>query len=157
MTVDSKFVSGRRKLRFTTLQDILFDAERLVAAPQAKTLGNWPLDQLLLHLAIGVNGSIDGISGRAPGIVRFLGPVLKYWVLRRGLSPGFRLPRKLEAVAFPAGTSPEAALQKLRAAVERVKTEKMSARHPVFGRLSHDEWRAFHLRHAELHLSFVIP
>ncbi|MBX9787841.1 MAG: DUF1569 domain-containing protein [Pirellulales bacterium] len=29
--------------------------------------------------------------------------------------------------------------------------------HPVIGRLSVDQWNRFHLRHAELHLSFFVP
>jgi len=27
---------------------------------------------------------------------------------------------------------------------------------PVEGRIRHDQWRYFHLRHAELHLSFQV-
>ena len=29
--------------------------------------------------------------------------------------------------------------------------------HPVIGRLSAAQWNKFHLRHAELHLSFFVP
>ena len=156
MQVDAKQGPGRRRLRFTTLDEIVHDAERLVAAKNARTLGNWSLDRLLSHLAIAVDGSIDGISGQAPGMIRLLGPLLKHWVLKRGLSPGFRLPKKLEAAAFPAGSSPDEAFRKLRSAVARTAAERMTARHPVFGKLSHAEWEQFHLRHAELHLSFAI-
>jgi hypothetical protein len=31
----------------------------------------------------------------------------------------------------------------------------MTARHPVLGKLTHDQWKQIHLRHAELHLSFA--
>jgi hypothetical protein len=157
VSVNSKSVPGRRQLRFASLSDVVFDAERLVAAPNAKTIGNWPLDQLLTHLAIGIDGSIDGISGKAPFVVRLVGPFIKARVFKNGLSPGFRLPKKLEAVAFPVGASPQEALEQLRGAVRRTENEKMTAVHSVFGKLSHDEWLQFHLRHAELHLSFAIP
>ena len=157
MSVNSKMVQGRRKLRFASLNEVVDDAERLVAAPNAKTLGNWPLDQLLSHLAIAINGSIDGITGKAHLAIRLAGPFLKGWVFKRGMSPGFRLPKNLEAVAFPPGSSSEEALEKLRLAVQRTQSEKMTARHPVFGKLTHEEWLQFHLRHAELHLSFAIP
>ena len=157
MSVDSKSVQGRRKLHFSSLGDVVLDAERLVAAPNAKTLGNWPLDQLLTHLAIAIHSSIDGIPGKANWMVRLVGPLIKGRVLKRGMSPGFRLPKKLETLAFPPASSPEKALSKLRSAVERTKTEQMTACHPVFGKLSHEEWERFHLRHAELHLSFAIP
>lgn len=156
-SINSKTVQGRRKLRFTTLNDVIEDAARLVASPNPKTLGNWPLDQLLSHLAIAVTGSLDGITGQANWIVRLFGPFIKHRVLKNGMSPGFRLPKKMEAVAFPAGASPQEALEKLRAAIRRTDTETMTARHPVFGKLTHDEWLQFHLRHAELHLSFAIP
>jgi hypothetical protein len=33
----------------------------------------------------------------------------------------------------------------------------MTARHPVLGKLTHEEWTQLHLRHAELHLSFAVP
>lgn len=144
-------------MHFATLTEVVADAERLVASPDAKTLGNWSLDRLLNHLAVAVASSIDGIPGRAGWFVRLIGPLLKRRVLRRGMSPGFRLPKKLEAVAFPAGASPGEALEKLRSAVRRTETERMTARHPVFGPLTHEEWTQFHLRHAELHLSFVVP
>ena len=29
--------------------------------------------------------------------------------------------------------------------------------HPIFGKLTHDEWIAINLRHAELHLGFQVP
>lgn len=146
----------RRKLRFASLDEALFDAERLVAAPNAKTLGNWSLDRLLSHLAVAIDGSIDGVPGQANRLLRLVGPLIKGWVFRRGLSPGVRLPKNLEAIAFPSGSSPEEALGKLKSAIERTKSQRMTACHPVFGKLTHEEWNLFHLRHAELHLSFAI-
>lgn len=157
MTVSSYYVQGRRRLRFATLSDVVIDAEQLVATPDAKTLGNWPLDRLLTHLAVAIEASIDGVPGKANWMVRLLGPLIKRWVFKRGMSPGFRLPRKLEAIAFPPGSSPKEAVRKLRSAIERTKTERMTSSHPVFGKLTHEEWNQFHLRHAELHLSFAIP
>ena len=156
VSINSKSIRDRRSLRFSCLNDVIADAERLVASPNPRTLGNWPLDQLLTHLAIGINGSLDGISGKAPLFIRLVGPLIKRRVFQHGLSPGFRLPKKLEAVAFPAGASPQQALEQLRAAVQRTDIETMTVIHPVFDRLTHDEWLQFHLRHAELHLSFAI-
>ena len=68
MPVDTKHVSARRKLRFTSLDAMLAEAERLVASPYTRTLGNWPLDRLLTHLTLAMNSSIDGISARALGL-----------------------------------------------------------------------------------------
>lgn len=157
MTVDPRRVQGRRRLRFADWNEMLLDAERLVASPGARTLGNRPLDQLLTHLAFAVNGSIDGLAERGAWHLRLIGPLVKKRALRDGFPAGFRAPVKSELRAFPPGRSPLEALEALRAAVRRTETETMSAAHPYLGKLTHDEWLQFHLRHAELHLSFVVP
>ena len=157
MTVDTATVQGRRKLTFRSFDEVLADAERLVSSPNTKMLGNWPLSQLLTHLASTINGSIDGMSTKAPWFFRLIGPVVKRRILKNGMSPGFKLPKAREANAFPAASSPQEALGKLRAAVGRLKEERMTARHPFFGKLTHEEWTRLHLRHAELHLSFAMP
>jgi hypothetical protein len=152
-----KSVVGRRQLRYATLADMLADAERLVESPSTRLLGNWPLDKLLTHLATGVNASIDGIPARAPWFLRLAGVFLKRRFLTKQLSAGFKLPKTVEADFFPPADSPAAALAMLRGAVDRLRTERMTARHPVLGKLTHDEWSQLHLRHAELHLSFALP
>jgi len=157
MTVDTATVQGRRKLTFRSFDEVLADAERLVSSPNTKILGNWPLSQLLTHLATGINSSIDGISAKAPWFLRLIGPFVKRRIMKNGMSPGFKLPKGRETAAFPAASSPQEALGKLRAAVGRLKQERMTARHPFFGKLTHEEWTRLHLRHAEMHLGFAVP
>jgi hypothetical protein len=157
MTVETATVQGRRKLTFRSFDEVLADAERLVSSPNTTTLGNWPLSQLLTHLTKGINGSIDGISGKAPWFLRLIGPIVKGRIIKNGMSPGFKLPKGREAESFPAAPSPQEALGKLRDAVGRLKQERMTARHPFFGKLTHEEWTRLHLRHAEMHLSFAVP
>jgi len=159
MSVNSTAVQGRRKLKFHSLEDVLAEAERLIASPDTRTIGNWPVSQLVTHLAIAINASIDGIEGvevKPPLMLRLLGPLLKRRVLSRGLPAGFKLPKSLEATAYPVVESPQAAVDLLRAAIERTSREPMNARNPVFGRLTHDEWTRFHLQHSAMHLSFAI-
>ncbi len=156
MSINTKTVRGRRRLRFASFDELLVEAERLAAAPQVRMLGNWPFDRLLIHLAAAVHGSIDGIDETVPGVIRYFGPLLKHWGLRRGFPAGFRLPKGFEAKVFPPGPATAEALQLLRAALDRTRSETMATVHPVFGRLTHDEWIQFHLRHAELHLSFAV-
>jgi hypothetical protein len=153
--VNTKTVAGRRVLHFNSLDEVVVDATRLVSSPNTRMLGNWPLAQLLTHLATAINGSIDGISARAPWYVRIAAPLIKRRLLTRGMPPGFRLPRQVEPAFFPSAASPQAALETFRSEVARTKNEMMSARHPVLGKLSHNEWNRLHLRHAELHLSFA--
>src|ERR1700685_3842011 len=157
MAVKTATVQGRRKLTFQSFDEVLADSESLVASPNTRMLGNWPLSQLLMHLASTISGSIDGISGRAPWFIRRLGPIVKRRIFKNGMSPGFQLPKDREATAFPAASSPQEAIEKLRAAVGRLKQEQMTARHPFFGKLTHEEWTRLHLRHAEMHLSFAAP
>jgi hypothetical protein len=156
MTVNTRAVQGRRTLSFASLDEVVADAEQLVAAPDVRMLGNWPLGTLLAHLALAINRSIDGIAFKAPLYLRLLGLFFKGRILRKGLEPGVRLPKEREAAAFPSVSSQEG-LDALHQAVGRAKNEKMTARHPFFGKLTHDEWLRFHLRHAEMHLSFAVP
>ena len=157
MPVDTKTVQGRRELAFQSLDEVVADAERLAASPNTKMLGNWPLSQLLTHLATMINGSIDGSSAKAPWFIRLIGPFFKGRVLKNKMSPGFKLPKHVEVGSFPAASSPQEALERLRMAVGRLESERMTARHPILGKLTHEEWTRLHLRHAELHLSFAVP
>ena len=70
---------------------------------------------------------------------------------------GVRIPR-VEGGTL--GTDPlplEEGHERFRRAMERLKHEPPTAPSPVFGLLTHKEGIALNLRHAELHLSFLIP
>jgi len=54
-------------------------------------------------------------------------------------------------------TTVEAGLEHLKQAIARFETENPSAEHPAFGRMARQEWVSLGLRHAELHMSFVVP
>ena len=144
--VDTAKVAGRRQLRFAAFDDIVADADKLAASPNTRMLGNWPLSQNLLHLSIAIDRSIDDTFGLAPWYIRLLGPFIKRRILTKGMSPGFRLPKEFEATYFPAGHSSQEALDGLRKAVGRTRSERMTGRHPVLGKMTHDEWTQLHLR-----------
>jgi len=61
MSVDTGTVQGRRELNSGSLDEVVADAEKLVASA--------------------INGSIDGTSAKAPWLVRLLGPLMKGRVL----------------------------------------------------------------------------
>ena len=103
-----------------------------------------------------MNRSIDGITFKAPWYKRLFGRLVKRRILKHGLPPGFQLPKDREAAAYPMVASPHEAVDLLRQAVGRVGNERATATHPLFGRLTHEEWTQLHLRHAELHLSFAV-
>jgi hypothetical protein len=104
--VDTAKVSGRRLLRFESIDEMMAEVDRLVEAERAgrlKRLGNWTLGQTLGPMPL------------------------------------------------------DEALGRLRKVMERLKTEAPTAPSPALGRLTHDESIAITLRHAELHLGFMIP
>ncbi|MCA9203748.1 MAG: DUF1569 domain-containing protein [Planctomycetales bacterium] len=154
MTATTTPAAGRRELSFATMEEMLADAQRLVESPGSRTTGHWPLERLLSHLAYTIHGSIDGFGSTAPWFVRLIAPFLKGGILKK-MSPGIKLPEATVSAAFPDYGSPAEALERLRAAVERAKSESMVAPHPAFGKMTHDEWYRLHLRHAEMHLSFA--
>lgn len=158
MPVISKTVQGRRDVSFQTLDDIVADAEKLVASPISRTIGNWPLVKLIKHLSQTIHNSIDGFQSKAPRWIRLIMPLFKGRILKaRKMSPGINLPKATVASAFPDAGSIQEALDDLRRAVARTKSERMEAVHPAFGKMTHDEWNTLHLRHSEMHLSFALP
>jgi len=158
MAVNPRTVKGRRQLKFETFDDVLSDAERLVASQNCRMLGNWALPELINHLAMTMNSSIDGFAAKAPFLIRWVGPLIKRSVVYgKKLSPGIKLPAEAVPVAFPSGNSSQQALDALRVAFARAARERMEADHPAFGRMTHEEWLLMQLRHAEMHLSFAIP
>jgi len=157
MAVDTKLVADRRRVRYESLSDFLADAERQ-AAGSAQTLGNWTLAQIFDHLSRSMRVAVEGTDARFPWPARFFLRAIRKKFLRRPMKPGFRVPPKLERVLRPGeGLAIGQALQELREAASRFETAPQLAPHPAFGPLTREEWRALSLRHAELHMSFVVP
>lgn len=155
--VKTRGVRGRRPLRYETYQDLLADAEN-VARHGARLLGNWDASQVFGHIAQAVNLSIDGFPGAAPWWLRLIGGLFRRRVLRGPMPAGFNIPiPSAQEALTPQPVAVEAALADLRRAVARIQLDTERSRHPVFGELSLDEWDSLHLRHAELHMSFLVP
>jgi hypothetical protein len=152
----------RRTLHFSTIDDALAEAERLVAAEREGRLdraGNWALGQTLGHLATWASFALDGYPDavRAPWLVRAIARILKNRIITGGMRPGMKLGR------LPGGTvgleplPADEGLARFRAALERLRATAPTEPNPVFGPLTHDQWIQLNLRHAELHLGFQIP
>jgi hypothetical protein len=156
MAVDTGKVTTRRKVEYASLQDVLADAERMASGNPA-TLGNWSAGQIFAHLARSFNNSIDGAEYKAPWYFRLLGRILKKQLLNGPMSPGFKLPAWAAGSLEPAPTSTEEGLNALRNAVARQERESTRVPDPVFGPMSPEEWRKLHLKHAALHMSFLVP
>jgi hypothetical protein len=157
MSVNVKKVANRRPVCYESLDDFLLDAEKLGKVP-ARTLGNKSYPQILQHLAFAINGSIDGSPLLIPWPIRTVARLLRKRILNKGMSPGFKLSRANDAKAWSDHDSDlPAALESVRNAVHRFQSETRRSPHPAFGHLTAEEWFKFHLRHSEMHMSFVVP
>lgn len=158
MKIDTRRVTSRRTVHYGSYQDLLEDAERL-GASKVQILGNWSLGQVLGHLATSMNASIDGFSSTVPWPLRLLGRLLLRRRLLHGpLRPGIKLPATVEAKVVPsAETTDQEGLASLRQAIGRQQDETHRVPHYILGNISLEEWTQAHLRHAEMHMSFMVP
>jgi hypothetical protein len=156
MPVNTAKVEGRRKLNYTSLQDVLADADRL-GSGNVQTLGNWTAGQIYRHLATAFNGSIDGFGFAFPWYFRLMGGLFKKKLVSGAMPPGMKLPSDFARKVMPEPTSTAEGLAELRAAVSRLERDPHRAKHPVFGDISNEEWNQIHLNHAKLHMSFLVP
>lgn len=154
--IDTRQVTGRCKRHFESFDQVLAEARTLAAAP-TRQLGNWSLGQICHHLGIGMQEctSADRLFP-VPLWLKLVGPLLRSRVLKRGLPRGFQLPPQA-ARLLPPPVSVEDGLATLEAGIAALHSTTCRVPHPVFGRMNVDQWNQFHLRHAEMHLSFIVP
>lgn len=153
MTVATKKVEGRRTVRYASLSELLNDAEQL-STMKIRTLGNWSFGQILKHISMSLDSSIDGAGFALPAPARWLMSLLmKRKFLTKPIPPGFKTPAKF----VPSETSITDGLAALRTAIDRQSREAKRAPHPAFGKIPNEEWNEFNLRHSEMHMSFVVP
>jgi hypothetical protein len=152
----------RRQLVFNALDDVVRDAEGLLANGYEKA-GNWDLGQVANHLADWMRFPVEGFP-KAPAPIRAV-----FWVLRKTVGRK-KLLTYIESKSFPAGkpTMPQtvypaggdarAAVEKLKQNVERLKGYTGTiVPSPLFGPMTKDEAVAMQLVHAAHHLSFLVP
>ncbi|MBI2825265.1 MAG: DUF1569 domain-containing protein [Planctomycetia bacterium] len=158
MAVDTRKVAGRRKVRYRSFDELVADAEAL-AATEVISLGNWTLGQTLKHLGRGMEGSIEGRPFKVSWKLRLLGRLfLKRRLVYGPFPPGFQLPSTAAARLVPPDTTtPAEGLAALRHGIARLKAETKRVAHPVAGPLTVEEWNHFHLSHAAMHMSFLVP
>jgi len=158
--VDTGKVVGRRELRFESIDQVLADVDRLVEAERSgrlKRLGNWTLGQTLGHLATWVEYSYTGAPLKVPFFIRWMLRLRKQKFLYEPMRAGVWIPR-VEGGTLATEPMPlDEALERLRRALQRLKAEAPTPPSVIFGPLTHEEWIANHLRHAEVHLSFMVP
>lgn len=164
MTVDTANVAGRRTLKLADPAALLAEIDRLLDAERAgrvRTLGNWSLAQILDHLAIAIEFSYSGAPFQPPLPIRLFGRIGKRvsykGIVSLMLRPGFKLPAKARALEPQPDSNLERAAARLKAQVTRLRNGEAS-QHPnvLLGRLTLEQLIYLQLRHAELHLGFVV-
>jgi hypothetical protein len=160
--VDTGRVGDRRKLRFANSRELLADAERIAAADRAGRLrrsGNWTAGQAFGHLAAWASYPYDGYPPRlhAPWFIKLIIRLKKRQFLHGSMPGGVRIPKVEGGTAGTEPLSLDDGLSRLKEAWQRLDARPPEAPNPIFGPLTHDEWKAINLRHAELHLSFLHP
>jgi Protein of unknown function (DUF1569) len=155
MPVNTAKVQGRRSVDYASFDELLADAERM-SSGSVKALGNWSVGQIYKHIAIVVNGSIDGLDVTFPWLFRKVARLFKRKLLSGSMPSGFQIKPHNEKVLVPGPTSTEEGLADLRAAIARVQRESYRAPHPMFGTLTKEEWDKLNLKHASMHMSFLV-
>jgi hypothetical protein len=156
VSIDTRKVEGRRELGYQSLEDLLDDA-RHCAADGYVTIGNWSVSQIYHHLSVSLHASIDGFGFMAFWPKRLLARIFfKNRFLTQSFQPGVTIPGKMKRLE-PTDMPAEDALTQLATAIERYQANPKRAPHPLFGQLTSEECDQFQLRHAELHMSFIVP
>ncbi len=155
--LDTSKVAGRREVRYANLDELLADVEQLHAGG-CRYLGNWSLGRITQHLAYAMNAALDGAPSMAPWPVRLVASWLyKKKAVSRPMRPGFKLPDNAAKHMVPEECGAEQGIEALRETIARWKSEPQRHPHAFFGKLTNDQWDQLSLRHAEMHMSFVVP
>lgn len=151
--INTKSVKGRRSLRFEQLANIVRDAEE-ISAGEITCLGNWSAGQVFSHCAQTMNCFLDGHDfGKVSFLGRMLGKLIKGWMLGGRMPAGFKAPAPV--LLPPAEVSVADGLAALKSAISRWQSSTLPPSHPFFGPMSREDWDKLHLRHCELHFSFL--
>lgn len=154
--VETATVERRRRLRFDNYDQVLDEVRELAARP-TRQLGNWSLGQVCQHLGTAMQKCTAAQPPFPVSLrMRVLGRLVRGRLLRRGLPRGFKLPPEAGTLV-PAPVSVEEGIATLERGIATLASTTQRTSHPVLGALSIDQWTLFHLRHAELHLSFIVP
>ncbi len=156
MSVNTRKVTGRRQLKFQSLDEVLADAERC-ANEDYEPLGNWSAGQIFAHIARAMHGSIDGMTFQVPWPIRILLKLFRKRYINGPMSPGVTLPSTAKSLIAEPTVTAEQGLADLREAIARLKQSATRAPSPAFGPMSREDSDRLHMTHAAMHLSFLTP
>jgi hypothetical protein len=147
--------SGRRTLRYSSLDEVMPDVEQLLENGHS-TVGTWTLPQICRHLGTVMRRVVDLPASTPADPSQWVGEDQKREVLDSGLIPeGLPAPPEVLPVGnFDAREEAEG----LRQAIAYYKASPGPViPHRIFGPLTKEEWDRLQLIHVAHHLSFAIP
>ncbi|MFG0285431.1 MAG: DUF1569 domain-containing protein [Phycisphaerales bacterium JB039] len=156
--------AARRDLKFTSLDDLAAELDRIQQAHDAGTLratGNWIPGQILAHLATFWKCALDGFPAemKPPLLLALIARLLFKRKAASGAAPppGFKSPLKVRNhLEHGPGITFEESMSQFRAQIARTRAgERFDKPSPLFGQLTHDQWQRLQLGHCQLHLSFL--
>ena len=160
-SINTQTVSGYRKLCFHSIDDCQTEIQRIVAADEKGTLraiGNWTPGQVMAHVAAWIDYAYDGYPiGAPPFFVRWILRFQLKTMLKNGMPRGVRIPGIKDGTTGMDQLTTREAADRLTAAFQRL-SDREPARFdsPAFGAMSDDDRIRLNLRHAELHLGFLL-
>ena len=158
--IDTRNVTGYRKLRFDSLDDCMAEIGRILAASEQGSLrcsGNWTPGQILAHVAAWIEYGYDRYPiASPPFFIRWILRLRLRQMLRNGMPRGVRIPGVKDGTVGLERMLTPAAAERLMKALKRLQArEEAKVDSPAFGPMSHDDRIQLNLRHAELHLGFL--
>jgi hypothetical protein len=146
-----------------TIDQLAREVDRIVAEARAgkiRPLGNWSPAQVLWHIGRLIELSFDGFPfryRRAPAWITRLMHLLAWrQLIALAFRPGFHNPPEAATLEPDPSVSLADAAAYLKNQFRRIENgEQMTQECSIEGPYTHEQWVYIHLRHAELHLSFL--
>ena len=162
-SINTRPVVGRRQVRLQSIDELAGEVDRVIAAVAAGNvlpLGNWSPAQILWHIGRLIELSFDGFSfryRRGPAWITRTFRILAWrWLIALAFRPGFHNPPEAAALEPDPSLTLLDAGTYLKQQLARIQSgERMTQECLVDGPYTHEQWVYIHLRHAELHLSFL--
>lgn len=160
---ESSTPTTRRMVRLHTIDDLAAEIDHITQAVEAgkvRPLGKWSPAQVLWHIGKLIELSFDGFPFRyrrgPQWLIRLLRLLAWRWLIRLAFRPGFQNPPEASVLEPDPALALAGAAAYLREQIARIRSrEQMTQACSAEGPYSHQQWLYIHLRHAELHLSFL--
>ena len=150
----------RRKLNFTTFEDILSDVDMIHEKGYVK-LGKWDLAQNLEHIRLTMESATQQKNFGIPPFIRWIlrKTFLKSLLTTRRMKSGFQTSKLL--LPKPGAEDKEHEAKEISAFKDAVSNfsehQGEYLPNPAFGTLSRKEWQEVQKIHCAHHLSFLVP